>query len=131
LNLDNIVDTQSLHEKWAYNSPLSKWFLRESTYLQESQMTTPTDQILSVDLKTLQLPSKEKTITKRSSKVNLKLRRKHIIDINKMKRLSTIMYIREKPLPKPPSSVLGEKRLSRLSVLTGSFQKASSETKKS
>ena len=131
LNLDNIVDTQSLHEKWAYNSPLSKWFLRESTYLQESQMTTPTDQILSVDLKTLQLPSKEKTITKRSSKVNLKIRRKHIIDINKMKRLSTIMYIREKPLPKPPSSVLGEKRLSRLSVLTGSFQKASSETKKS
>lgn len=128
LNLDNIADTQSIHEKWTYTSPLSKWFLRDSTYLQDSHITTPTDQILSVDLKTLQLPSKEKSITKPTTKVNLNTKRKHIIDINGMKRLSAIMHIKEKPLPKPPS--LEEKRVSRLSVLTGSFQKASNETKK-
>ncbi|CAI8498914.1 unnamed protein product [Hanseniaspora opuntiae] len=102
LNLDNIQDTQSLHEKWTYTSPLSKWFLRDSTYLQDSHVTTPTDQILSVDLKTLQLPSKEKTITKKSSK----------------------------PLPKPPT-LNSDKRLSRVSLLAGSFHKASSEAKKS
>lgn len=130
LNLDNIQDTQSLHEKWTYTSPLSKWFLRDSTYLQDSHVTTPTDQILSVDLKTLQLPSKEKTITKKSSKVNLNTKRKHIIDINGMKRLSAIMHIREKPLPKPPT-LDSDKRLSRVSLLAGSFHKASSEAKKS
>lgn len=130
LNLDNIQDTQSLHEKWTYTSPLSKWFLRDSTYLQDSHVTTPTDQILSVDLKTLQLPSKEKTITKKSSKVNLNTKRKHIIDINGMKRLSAIMHIREKPLPKPPIRDF-DKRLSRVSLLAGSFHQASSEAKKS
>ncbi|SGZ41199.1 uncharacterized protein HGUI_03399 [Hanseniaspora guilliermondii] len=130
LNLDSIQDTQSLHEKWTYTSPLSKWFLRDSTYLQDSHVTTPTDQILSVDLKTLQLPSKEKTITKKSSKVNLNTKRKHIIDINGMNRLSAIMHIKEKPLPKPPTND-SVKRLSRISLLAGSFHKTSSEAKKS
>lgn len=131
LNLDSIQDTQSLHEKWTYTSPLSKWFLRDSTYLQDSHVTTPTDQILSVDLKTLQLPSKKKkTITKKSSKINLNTKRKHIIDINGMKRLSAIMHIREKPLPKPPIRD-SEKQKSRVSLLSGSFHKASSEARKS
>ncbi len=44
----------SLHEKWAYKYLPQNGF-RESTYLQESQMT-PTDQILSVDLKNITTP---------------------------------------------------------------------------
>ncbi|XBW37367.1 hypothetical protein QEN19_002947 [Hanseniaspora menglaensis] len=84
LDLDSITKQNQNASKWIYQSPLSKWFLRDSTYLQPSVSPTTLDQTLSIDLKTLRLLSKHKK--KRHSYLSISSSkpkvRKHLIDIN-------------------------------------------------
>ncbi|KAL6929226.1 hypothetical protein ACO0SA_002566 [Hanseniaspora valbyensis] len=116
-NINNNVET--IQSKWSYRSPLSKWFLRDSTYLQHSLPTTPVEQTLSVDLKTLQLPSekrkqKNNNIKDNSISNNGKPKvRNHLIDINSMGNIKLF----QKPLPNLPNE-----QETRLSLLKGDFE---------
>ena len=118
-NNNNNNNVETIQSKWSYRSPLSKWFLRDSTYLQHSLPTTPVEQTLSVDLKTLQLPSekrKQKNINIKDSSISNNGKpkvRNHLIDINSMGNIKLF----QKPLPNLPIE-----QETRLSLLKGDFE---------
>lgn len=117
LDLGSKTNDTISQSKWTYLSPLSKWFLRSSTYLQDSEPTTPVEQTLSVDLKTLQLLSekrKQNKLTERSYKPKVKIRN-HLIDINTK---SISMF--QKPLPELPKKAWDKSPVSKSDSTTSS-----------
>lgn len=108
--LELVKNEKIPQSKWTYLSPFSKWFLRSSTYFQDSEPTSSVEKTLSVDLKTLKLLCEKRNQNKQTKILhNPKLKsRHHLIDINTESNIKMF----QKPLPDLPNGIWKKSQVS-------------------